>query len=191
MIQVQVAISRLLAKLLHTCDGAKPVPLIFCWQADGLSGLLTLPLAERFGLVIVDLDGPIPWHVHFFGHQAQVPAIVPTPECRVLGFGELAPRAAFFGPIGVLFIPTILNELQELLVADQELARLERLDARFVFAVFVVPAVVGVVVRFTDTDITAGYRDEFIGGRLSGLAIRRPQRLRPDSGEIVLADQHR
>ena len=131
MVQVQVGVGRVVVHLFDT-------------------GFLPFPLAKGFCFVVIDFHRPVPRHLHFLGHQSQVPPILPAPERWMPGLGELAPGATFFTPEPVFLVTASFNKRQEFLIADQILTGPELIALGFMFALFIVPAVVGVIVGFAD-----------------------------------------
>ena len=115
----QVDVARCLAPVGLVCpDGvAQAVPFGLGRQADALSRLRRLPVAEGLGLQVVHVHRPVPGHVDDPGHAAVAVTIAGgDPEFGMDGTGELTPLPALLGPVRLGCIATLPNEGQVLAV---------------------------------------------------------------------------
>ena len=109
-----------------------------------LPRFLAFPRREGGGLVVVDCNGEVPMHIHFVEKEAQLEAVqalwpVPHPERRPLGIAECAPAPPSFGPVLLVGIAAIGDELEKFAVGGLELGTLERRYIIRTTAILVVP----------------------------------------------------
>mmetsp|Transcript_9835 Transcript_9835/g.24526 ORF Transcript_9835/g.24526 Transcript_9835/m.24526 type:complete len:832 (+) Transcript_9835:440-2935(+) len=190
--------------------GAQQVVLRLADHAvlDGRAVLLRLPRAVGLGLVVVDVHGPVPAHVHRAEQRAQrvlVQALRPVgdPERGPLDVAERAPAPALLRPVLALRVAAALDEAQELAVGDLELGRGERGHVNLLTPVLVVPAKRGVRQVLAQHHARGRHAHQRVGGEVGALRGQCGRRLA--GGRVVvgpvlglahavqrqLADEHR
>ncbi len=175
---------------------AQQHPLRLARQLDGQPGLGGLPATEGSGLQLVHLHRPVPGHRDLLGHQPQLQLLgfegIADPEGGHAGPGILAPAPAFVIPPGAGLVAARLHEVEKFCVAHQHAAGLEGSQFDVTLAVFVVPAVGGVL--FAEPHPATGHRQQGVGGHLvtvmACLGADRPLGLAAHPGQRQLADQH-
>ena len=188
---------------------AQRLMLGFAGQAIGHTFLSAAPGAIGPGLVIVDLDRPIPGHIDDFEQGAQLEAVqagrtIRHPEGRPLDIAKAAPFPAGLRPAGALTVTASDHEGVKFAIADQIAAGLKRLQRRLALTVFVIPTVGGPIDRLAQGHGLGGHGKGSVVGKVParlrrenrGRTCRRWMQGRPGGGPLHLLqrqfmDQHR
>ncbi|MNO95872.1 hypothetical protein D3C76_875260 [compost metagenome] len=175
---------------------AQQRPLSLARQLDGQPGLGRFPAAEGGSFQLVYLHRPVPGQGNLLGHQPQLQLLglagVTDPEAGHARPGILAPAPALVVPPGPGLVAARLHEGEVLGVAHQHAAGLEGGQLYVALAIFVVPAVGGVL--FAEPYPAARHRQQAVGGHLvtamACFGTGGPIRLWLHPGQGQLADQH-
>jgi len=168
-------------------------PFVLGGQPDALARSRAEPVAERLGLEVVDVDGPVPRHVHLFEHRAIAVASIAgwEPEQRVARFLVAPPTPPFVGPPSFVLVAAVFDEGEVFVVRNQVSTGLEAAHVCPMAPVLDVPPIERVLAVLSQGDAAARHIDERVVRGVPGVGTDLPVRHRTHAVDWQLPDQYR